>query len=125
MTRVTITRHGDDTYDSWVVTGIPGVEQVEVYATYHDDPAAQNVAIDEARKVAERIGMALTDGPTASTPPVIIVTVPSDDHTEPHVFTDWDHATIVTDAVEGAIAQESSLLDADFARYLVEQETGE
>lgn len=62
---ITVNHNGDDTFDSWVVAGIPGIEQVEVYATYHEDGPEQRAAIDAARKVAERIALMLADDLTS------------------------------------------------------------
>lgn len=52
---------------------------------------------------------------------VYVVRLPADDFTETHVFPDWETARIVKDAIDGAQCEEQPILDAAFARYLVEQ----
>lgn len=53
---------------------------------------------------------------------VHVVRLPSDDYSECYVYSDWDTASILKDAIDGAQVTEEPVLDADHARTLVEQE---
>lgn len=112
-----ITQQGDSTYDSFVISGVPGVEQVEVYALAPDDEAEAVAARLAAQELARNIRDMLAERQY-----VYIVTLPSDEHEERHVFTDHAHARLVADAIEGAQVDEQVIVGESFARTLIEQE---
>lgn len=53
---------------------------------------------------------------------VFIVTLPSDEHTELHVFGDMESAVKVRDAIEGAVMVEQPVLGDRYADEVIEGE---
>jgi hypothetical protein len=60
VTDIVISQQGDSTYDSFVLTGIPGIEQVEVIATFEEDEAKAVAARLAAQELARTIRDLLT-----------------------------------------------------------------